>query len=218
MRRTNAGACTAGFGSWKIMIQWILFISLFLLSVSPVHARQIPPLEGLEALRNSFADVSDFTAEITQEKRLSVMKRTMTMKGTVRFRKPDLFFMEILHPYSSRLLLRDSVIEQVTANGDRNRIVLPPEQGLKQWFSKITQPITAMPEGMKVQADRSGAVYTVTIMPQGKGQVKELTITFQGDGVIKRLVIGEQNGDRATMIFRNVRKNIGLSDKDFRLE
>lgn len=200
------------------MIRLMCAVSLILIFFSPVHARQVPPLEGLEALRTAFADVTDFTAEMTQEKRLSLMKRTLTMNGTVRFRKPDLFFMEVLTPYSSRLLLRDNVIEQISENGDRNRIVLPPEQGLKQWFSKITKPITAIPEGMKVLADRSGSVYTVSITPSGKGQVKELVITFQEDGVIRRLTIVEQNGDRAVMTFRKVRRNIGLRDKDFKLQ
>ncbi|MBT1071475.1 LolA family protein [Pelotalea chapellei] len=200
------------------MIRFLFALTIVFLSVLPVQARPVPPLDGLEALRKAFADVSDFTAEIVQEKRLSLMKRTMTMNGTVRFRKPDLFFMEILSPYPSRLLLRDNVVEQITGTGDRNRIVLPPEQGLKRWFSKIAEPITVMPEGMKVLADKSGAVYTVTIMPQGKGQVRELVITFQEDGVIKRLVIAEQNGDRAVMTFRKVRKNIRLTEKDFRLE
>jgi outer membrane lipoprotein carrier protein len=62
-------------------------------------------LESLELLRRCFVDVADFTAEITQEKQLTLLKRTMTARGTVRFKKPDLFFMEIYPPYASRLLL-----------------------------------------------------------------------------------------------------------------
>jgi len=217
MRRAHAGAGSIIIGNRFVMIRMTLAVLLVLAFLSPVHARQIPPLEGLEALRKAFTGTSDFTAEMTQEKRLSLMKRTLTMKGTVRFRKPDLFFMEILSPYSSRLLLRDTVIEQIADNGDRNRIILPPDQGLKQWFAKLSAPVTAIPEGLKVLADKSGPTYTVTIMPPGKGQVKELVIVFQEDGVINRLVIGEQNGDRAVMTFRKMRRNTGLTEKDFKL-
>ncbi|MEI6209554.1 MAG: outer membrane lipoprotein carrier protein LolA [Desulfuromonadales bacterium] len=197
-----------------------LAIAMLLSFVSVVHARPLAPLEGLEALRKAFSGITDFTAEITQEKRLSLMKRTMTMNGVVRFRKPDLFYLEISSPYASRMLLRDSTVEQITGSNssDRNRIVLPPEQGLKRWFSKISTPIVSLPEDMAVQADVTGPVYTVTITPQGKGQVRELIITFQEDGTVKRLVIGEQNGDRAVMTFRKVRRNVGLTDKDFRLD
>jgi len=201
------------------MYRLILTAVLLFCFVSTGHARSLPPLEGLEALRKAFSGITDFTAEITQEKRLSLMKRTMTMNGNVRFRKPDLFYLEIVAPYASRMLLRDNTIEQVMGNGkDRNRIMLPPEQGLKSWFSKLSVPVSTMPEGMTIQADLTNSVYTLTIAPQGKGQIKEISIVFLGDGTIKRLVINEQNGDRATMTMKKVRRNIGLTERDFRLE
>lgn len=191
----------------------------FLLNSSLCQARTISPVEGMEALRRGFAGISDFTADITQEKRLSLMKRTMVMNGSLRFKKPDLFFMEINPPFKSRMLLRDSIIEQ-TAGREKTptRIVLPPEQGLKQWFSKLTAPVTSLPDGVAVQADLTNSVYTLTIASQGKGQVKDISIVFLADGTIRRLVINEQNGDRATMTLKKVRRNVGLTERDFRLE
>lgn len=183
------------------------------------HARSISPLEGLEALRKGFSGINDFTAEITQEKRLKLMKRSMVMTGTVRFRKPDQFFMEINPPYSARMLLRDTVIEQASGReGEKNRIILPPEQGLKQWFSKLAAPVTTLPEGVLIQADLTNGLYTLGIAPQGRSQIKELSIAFLEDGTVRRLVITEQNGDRASMTFKKVRRNVGLSEKDFRLD
>lgn len=202
----------------RIYIVFPLLLGL-LLSSSPGQARSISPVEGLEALRRGFAGISDFTADITQEKRLSLMKRSMLMNGSLRFKKPDLFFMEIQAPFYSRMLLRDNSIEQTTGK-DRKpaRITLPPEQGLKQWFSKLAAPVTALPEGVNVQADLTNSVYTVTIASKAKGQVKDIAIVFLADGTIKRLVINEQNGDRATMTLKKVRRNVGLTERDFRLE
>ena len=198
---------------------FILMLSALLLASSPCHARTISPVEGLEALRLGFAGISDFTADITQEKRLSLMKRTMVMSGSLRFKKPDLFFMEINPPFSSRMLLRDSVIEQIAGRDKApTRIALPPEQGLKQWFSKLTSPVTSLPDGLVVQADLTNSVYTLTIAPSGKGQVKDISIVFLGDGTIRRLVINERNGDRATMTLKKLRRNVGLAERDFRLE
>ena len=198
---------------------FLLLLLALLLNGSPSHARTISPVEGLEALRRGFAGIADFTADITQEKRLILMKRTMVMSGSLRFKKPDLFFMEINPPFSSRMLLRDSVIEQV-AGRERTptRISLPPEQGLKQWFSKLASPVTSLPDGVAVQADLTNSVYTVTIAPTGKGQVKDVSIVFLGDGTIRRLVINERNGDRATMNLKKLRRNVGLTERDFRLE
>jgi outer membrane lipoprotein carrier protein len=183
------------------------------------RAASIPALDGLEALRKGFSGISDFTADISQEKRMKLMKRSMVMTGTVRFRKPDQFYMEINPPYSTRMLLRDTVIEQAgSREGEKNRIILPPEQGLKQWFSRLVSPIASLPEGAAIQADLSNGLYTLVIAPRGNGQVRELTISFQADGTVRRLVISEQNGDRSTMSFTKVRRNVGLSEKDFRLE
>jgi outer membrane lipoprotein carrier protein len=197
----------------------VLVLAALLLNVSPCHARSISPVEGLEALRLGFAGVSDFTADMTQEKRLSLMKRTMVMSGSLRFKKPDLFFMEIHPPFSSRMLLRDSVIEQLSGKETvPARIVLPPDQGLKQWFSRLAAPVTSLPDGVTVQAELTDSVYTVTILPQGTGQVKAVSIVFLGNGTIKRLVISERNGDRATMTLKKVRRNVGLTERDFRLE
>jgi outer membrane lipoprotein carrier protein len=201
------------------MRRMMLTIVILLCIVSSGHAGSISPLEGVEALRRAFSDITDFSAEITQEKRFSLMKRTMTMNGKVRFRKPDLFYLEISSPYASRMLLRDSTIEQAMGNSNvRNKIVLPPEQGLKQWFSKLSSPITSLPEGLTVQADLNNSVYTLTILPSGKGQVKDVSIIFLKDGTIRRLIINEQNGDRATMILKKLRRNVGLTAQDFSLE
>jgi outer membrane lipoprotein carrier protein len=196
----------------------LLALCLLLVPVAG-QARPIAPLEGLEALRKGFAGISDFAAEITQEKRLSIMKRTLVTHGTVRFRKPDLFMLEVKPPYESRLLLRDNVIEQAAGKGgERSRIILPPEQSLKQWFSKLAGPLSSLPEGVSVRCDLNGSLYTLSISPNSQGQVKALTISFLENGTIQRLVIDEKNGDRATMTFKKMRRNIGLTEKDFRLE
>jgi outer membrane lipoprotein carrier protein len=201
-------------------MQRILLLTITVLAAlsSPTFARQITPLAGLEALRRVFSGISDFSAEVTQEKQSSLMKRSLQTSGTVRFRKPDMFLLETSPPFASRMLLRDGTIEQQLGSGERNRTVLPPDQGLKQWLERFSMPLTAVPVGMAVQADLTGAVYSLTITPQGKGQVREVAISFHEDGTFRKLTISERNGDRTVMNFRKVRRNSGLTEKDFRLE
>ncbi len=194
----------------------IIIMAVLLLPLSAV-ARQIDPLEGLNALRRAFSGINDFTAEITQEKQLKLMKRSIQMNGTVRFRKPDLFWMKIAKPYSSTLLLRDGTIEQKIGTNELSRIVLPPDQGLRQWMTRFSKPITALPDGMKIHADLASGLYTVGITPTN-GQIQEVTISFNENGEFRKLVITEQNGDRASMVFRKVNRNQGLTERDFRLE
>lgn len=198
-----------------------LLILLILLCLAPsAHAAaQDKALEAMETLRRGFAGMSDFTAQITQEKQLALMKRKMVSKGVVRFKKPGMFFMELFPPYASRLLLRDNVLTiRLPEQGVTDRIVLPPEESLEKWFSYLAKPLTALPEGTDVRAERQGGNWTMQVFPKSKGGVKELQINFDGEGKIKRLVIEERNRDRTVIRFSNMRRNAGLRDKDFLLD
>jgi len=182
-------------------------------------AAEITPLEGLELARKGFAGMTDFTAEITQEKQIALLKKTMTSSGQVRFRRPDTFYMEVYSPYASRLLLKDNTLTMLLpAEGIRQKTVLPPEEGLRHWFSLFDRPVTRLPAGVEIRADRRGDAVTLRIIPTGKKGVKELRITLFDDGRPKRLAIEEQNRDRTVITFQKVRKNVGLADKDFRIE
>lgn len=196
-----------------------LLVALLLCVTTAAAAEPLSPLDGLEILRRGFAGMNDFTAEITQEKQLSLMKKKLTSSGRIRFRRPGTFFMEISAPYPSRLLLDNSDLTiYYPAEKSRQKIPLPPEEGLGRWFTYLDKPITTLPEGVQMQAERHGDNCTLRIAPKGKKGVKELTLVFLDDGRIKKLVIEEQNGDRNTITFRNMKKNVGLADREFRLD
>ncbi|HTP64602.1 MAG TPA: outer membrane lipoprotein carrier protein LolA [Geobacteraceae bacterium] len=183
------------------------------------HAATIPPLEGLEQARRGFAGMTDFIADITQEKQITLLKKRQVSSGQVRFRRPDTFYMEVYSPYASRLLLKDNVLNMVLpAEGIRQKTVLPPEEGLGRWFALFDRPVARLPEGVDIKAERHGNTIGLRIIPTAKKGVKELDITLYDDGRPKRLVIEEQNSDRTVMTFRRVRKNVGLTEKDFRIE
>jgi outer membrane lipoprotein carrier protein len=198
----------------------LALISLLLLAGLPsAWAKPINPVDGLELLRKSFAGLTDFTAEITQEKQLVMMKRKLVSTGTVRFKKPDLFFMELNPPHASRLLLKNSTLSlYLVQEKSSQQIVLPPEQSLQRWFGLLAKPVTALPEGVDVKADQQGERMTVQISPRGKGQVRTISLTLLEDGRLKKLVIDEQNGDRTTITFNRFQRNLGLTDRDFRVE
>ena len=197
----------------------LLFVLLMLTAALKAEARSLTAVEGLEALRRSFSTMQDFTADLTQEKQLSIMKKKLVMQGQIRFKKPDRFYMELVPPYSSKVLLKDTVLLQRLGNqGELQRIVLPPEQGLSRWFATLAKPITAVPEGMEVRAEQTGSQTSVTIRPAKGGQLKELTVVLHDDGTVRKLVLEERAGDKTVMTFRKTRKNVGLTDADFRLE
>lgn len=198
----------------------LLIIQLCLLLLLPfeLQARSLSPLEGMEKLRQSFVATQDFSAEITQEKQLSVLRKKLVMKGLIRFKKPDRFLLHMAPPYAGITLLKDNLLEQrLGQGGELQRIVLPPDQGLSHWFSLLGKPMTSLPPGLKVRAEQQNGIYTVTVTPSDKGQLREVTIQFLEDGTMRRLVLEERNGDKTVMHFRNMRKNTGLTEADFKV-
>jgi outer membrane lipoprotein carrier protein len=202
-----------------VLVILLTACSFFLPTAIAAPVRQISPLQGMEMLRRSFSGMTDFTAEITQEKQIALMKKKITVKGVVRFKKPDVFFMELYPPYASRLLLRDTALTMfLPAENIRQNIILPPDQSLRRWFANLDHPATSLPDGVEVRAETRDKLTTLQITPRQKGAVKELRLTFLENGNLSRLVIEEQNRDRTTLNFRTMRKNVGLTEKDFRLE
>jgi outer membrane lipoprotein carrier protein len=183
------------------------------------EARSLTPLEGLEKLRQAFVGITDFSADIIQEKQLSVLRKKLVMKGIIRFRKPDRFMMVTVPPYSGITVLKDNLLEQrLGQSGELQRIVLPPEQGLKQWLSMLEKPVSKLPEGLVVRAEQQNGSCTILVLPSGTGQFKEIMVQLTDDGTLRRLVFEEKNGDRTSMSFSKFRKNTGLTESDFRIE
>lgn len=186
---------------------------------SPVSASPLSAVEGLEFLRRAFVGVNDFTAEITQEKQLSLMKKKMTASGTVRFKKPDTFYMELYSPYASRILLKDTTLTLKLPNeGVRQKISLPREQGLGRWISFLDRPVKSLPDGFDVRAEKRGSTVILEIAPRKKGAMREIQLFLSQDGRLKRLVLEENNRDRTVITFHRMKKNAGLTEGDFRLE
>jgi outer membrane lipoprotein carrier protein len=197
----------------------VVIVTSVALSCAPASAAGMNPLEGLELVRNRFAGMTDFTAEITQEKQIALLRRTMTSSGQVRFKRPDMFYMEVYSPDPSRLLLKDNVVTMVLpADGIRQKTVLPGDEGLSHWFKLLDRPLTRLPDSIDVRAERNDGTLTLWIDPKEKKGVKEIRLTLLEDGRPKKLVIEEQNHDRTVINFRRVRKNVGLTADDFRME
>jgi len=201
------------------IIYLAIALQMILLASIPSLAAAIPPLEGLELARKGFSGVTDFTAEITQEKQIALMKKTMKSSGYVRFKRPDLFYMEVYSPYPSRLLLKDNVMTMVLpADGIKQTNVLPKGEGLLHWFMLLDRPLTRLPDGVEVQADRHGDILTLSITPKEKKGVRDIRVTLLDDGRPRKIIIEEQNLDRTVINFRRVLKNVGLTMDNFRME
>jgi len=194
-------------------------VAVAFLTTTSSCADELSPLEGLEFLRSRFAEMSNFTADITQEKQIALLRKTITSNGLVRFKRPDMFYMEVYPPYPSCLLLRDNVLTMLLPEeGVKQETVLPPAEGLSHWFGLIERPLTSLPEGIDVRAERHDGRITVWMNPKDKKGVKEIKLTLLEDGRPRELVIVEQNLDRTVIQFDHVRTNVDLTADDFHIK
>lgn len=196
-----------------------LVVLLILVFSGVGNARQDKALQGLELLRKTMAGMEDFSAEIVQEKSLSLLSEKLVSHGTVKFKKPGLFYMELYSPYASRLLLRDRVLRYRLVNdGDEEKISLPATENLTRWIEYLERPVTELPHGVDVSAVNIGKTWTLRIVPHGRKGIKALEVTFVEAGTLKRLAVDERNGDRTVITFENLRRNVGLKESEFTIK
>ncbi len=201
----------------KLPVSFLISALLLLISSTPSLSLAISPLEGIEALRSTLEGITDFTADFSQEKRISLLKRPISTNGSIKFKKPDVFLMKTRPPFEGEILMRDNLIEQkLGGENRRNRLILSSDQGLKKWFSKLSIPMKKIPDDMAIQAELNDSLYTLAISPKGKGSLKKITVSFHKNGEIRRLVISEKNGDSSILTLKNMKLNQGLSEKDFK--
>jgi outer membrane lipoprotein carrier protein len=197
----------------------LLLLTLFFTLAAFARAAGDLERQALETLRRGFAGTTDFTAEITQQKHLSMMKKQLVSRGVVRFKKPDTFFMELYPPHASRLLLQDNVMSlRLGGQAASDRVVLPPEEGLKKWFTYLARPVTTLPEAMDLKAERRGKAWVLQLFPKSPGAVRQLGLHFDSEGNIGKIEIAERNRDRTVILFDKIRRNVGLRESDFKIE
>lgn len=201
------------------MLVCILVFGVLVLVCGGAGAEPLAPREGLELLRKALVGIDDFSAAIIQEKHLALMRKTLVSRGEVRFRKPDSFAMELVPPHASTMILKDSVLSmQVPGESVPQRILLPPEQGLRRWFALLARPVHTLPEGFDITAERQGGLISLRLVPRRPGAMKSLSIQFTDNGILKKLVVEENNRDRTSISFLGMKKNRGLTDRDFQVK
>ena len=70
------------------LIFFIFTLSLFL-SILPVEAQTLNVDEVVKRIRESREKTKDFSADLLQEKKVSLLREKVVSKGRIRFKKPD---------------------------------------------------------------------------------------------------------------------------------
>lgn len=204
------------------MIKAILFIFVFsfFLSMTPMDAQPLTPDEVVKRIKESREKIKDFSADLLQEKKLSLLKEKVVSKGRVRFKMPDKIFIEFFHPEASQMVYdgktfllyfkEEKMAEryQVQGNPMVEKFLLfsrdPFQERLAQW---------------RILEDRASFL-TLEILPKVKDSffVKTSMWISKKDWMMTGMELVEKNGDTTTFRYSNIKINTGLSDFDFQIQ
>lgn len=199
---------------------WLLIlVSLLLIPLTAKGATPISADEVVKRLKEVQAKTKDFSADIHQEKKLSLLKDKIVSRGRIRFKKPDKVSIEFFHPESSQM-----VFDGKTA------LLYYKEEKLAERYSLRSNPIAEryllfskdpFQEKLaewKILEDRESFL-VMEIIPKVKDPlfVKTRLRVSKKDWMVIGMDMVEKNGDTTSIRYSNMKVNTGLTESDFEI-
>ncbi|MDO9349934.1 MAG: outer membrane lipoprotein carrier protein LolA [Deltaproteobacteria bacterium] len=203
------------------MTKFILFIFVFsfFLPFASIEAQTLTVDEVVQRIRESREKTKDFSADLLQEKKISLLKEKVISKGRIRFKKPDKISIEFFHPETSQMVYDGKTFllyfkEEKIA--ERYQVQGNPVVEKYMLFSK--DPFQEKLAQWRIVEDRE-TVLALEILPKVKDPlfVKTRMWISKKNWIITGMEMVEKNGDTTTLRYSNVRVNMGLADSDFEI-
>lgn len=203
------------------MTKFILFIFVlsFFLPFAFIEAQTLTVDEVVQRIRESREKTKDFSADLLQEKKISLLKEKVISKGKIRFKKPDKISIEFFHPETSQMVYDGKTFllyfkEEKMA--ERYQVQGNPVVEKYMLFSK--DPFQEKLAQWRIVEDRE-TVLALEILPKVKDAlfVKTRMWISKKDWTMTAMEMVEKNGDTTTLRYSNVRVNMGLADSDFEI-
>lgn len=198
----------------------LLILIFLLLTALPVKgAAPVGEEEVVKRLREVQEKTRDFSADLYQEKKLSLLKEKIISRGRIRFKKPNKVYIEFFHPESSQMVFDGKTVllyfkEEKLA--ERYSIRSNPIAERYLLFSK--DPFQEKLARWKILEDReSFLIMEITPRVNDPLFVKTRLWVSKRDGMIVGMEMVEKNGDTTLLRYSNMRVNTGLIDSDFEI-
>ena len=175
--------------------------------------------EVVKRLKEVQEKTKDFSADLHQEKKLSLMKEKIVSRGRIRFKKPDKVSIEFFHPESSQMVFDGKTVllyykEEKLA--ERYSLRSNPMAERYLLFSK--DPFQEKLAEWRILEDRESFL-VMEIIPKVKDPlfVKTRLRVSKKDWMVIGMEMIEKNGDTTSIRYSNMKVNIGLTDSDFEI-
>ena len=197
----------------------LILISLILMPLPIKGATPMGADEVVKRLREVQEKTKDFSADLHQEKKLSLMKEKIVSRGRIRFKKPDKVSIEFFHPESSQMVFDGKTVllyykEEKLA--ERYSLRSNPMAERYLLFSK--DPFQEKLAEWRILEDRESFL-VMEIIPKVKDPlfVKTRLRVSKKDWMVIGMEMIEKNGDTTSIRYSNMKVNTGLTDSDFEI-
>jgi outer membrane lipoprotein-sorting protein len=170
-------------------------------------------------------DVADFRARFRQEKSVYLLDEPLRSEGTILYkREPALLRWETTSPERSTLVIDGSGMK-VHMPGVKQLEVY--EFSGKDAFGAILPLFGQGTEDLRrsyevTLATGTADVHTLELVPRAerlRRVISKLEVSIDKKTLLpRRLAYHDPNGDVSTTVFESVEPNVGLSEKDFKLD
>jgi len=191
--------------------------------LTPHQTVGVEPLkagEVVQRLREIRERTMDFSADLLQEKKLSLLKEKVISRGRIRYKKPDHFFIEFFHPEPSQMVFDGKTLllyfkEEKLA--ERYRVQANPM--VEKYFLFSKDPFQEKLARWKITEDRE-SILVMEVLPREEEPmfVKTRLWVSKKDWVVVGMEMVEKNGDTTLLRYSNYRVNTGLTEKDFQIQ
>jgi outer membrane lipoprotein carrier protein len=199
---------------WLLILVSLLSIPLTAKGAAPISADEV-----VKRLREIQEKTKDFSADIHQEKKLSLLKEKIISRGKIRFKKPDKVSIEFFHPESSQMVFDGKTVllyykEEKLA--ERYSLRSNPIAERYLLFSK--DPFQEKLAEWKILEDRESFL-VMEITPKVKDPlfVKTRLRVSKKDWMLIGMDMVEKNGDTTSIRYSNMKVNTGLTESDFEI-
>ncbi len=199
-----------------------ILLLLILLILIPLPVKGATPMgaeEVVKRLREVQAKTKDFSADLHQEKKLSLMKEKIVSRGRIRFKKPDKVSIEFFHPEPSQMVFDGkTVLLYYKEEKMAERYSLRSNPLAERYLVFSKDPFQEKLAGWKIVEDRESFL-VMEIIPKVKDPlfVKTRLQVSKKDWMVIGMEMIEKNGDTTSIRYSNMKVNTGLIDSDFEI-
>lgn len=198
----------------------LLLLIFFILMPLPVKgATPMGAEEVVKRLREVQAKTKDFSADLHQEKKLSLMKEKIVSRGRIRFKKPDKVSIEFFHPEPSQMVFDGkTVLLYYKEEKMAERYSLRSNPLTERYLVFSKDPFQEKLAGWKIVEDRESFL-VIEIIPKVKDPlfVKTRLQVSKKNWMVIGMEMIEKNGDTTSIRYSNMKVNTGLIDSDFEI-